>query len=127
MNTTVRDVMSINVVAVRENASFKEMATTLREQRFSGFPVLDHDNKVIGAVSEADLLATEALGGDVHGLFMGMRHYRQLPKAGPVTAADAESSMKTCWAPRRTSPAAGCRRRYSPSGCMSHAEQLSSP
>jgi CBS domain-containing protein len=88
MNTTVRDVMSTNVVAVRENASFKDMAITLHEQRVSGFPVLDHDNKVIGVVSEADLLATEALDGDVHGLFKGMRPHRQPPKAGPVTAAD---------------------------------------
>ncbi len=39
---------------------------------------------------------------------------------------DAERSMNTCWAPRRASPAAGCRRTYPPSGCMSHAEQLSS-
>jgi len=33
--------------------------------------------------------------------------------------------MNACWAQRRASPAAGCRRMYSPSGCMSHAEQLS--
>ena len=38
---------------------------------------------------------------------------------------DAERSMNTCWAPRWASPAAGCRRTYSPSGCMSQAEQLS--
>ena len=38
---------------------------------------------------------------------------------------DAERSMNTCCAPRRASPAIGCRRTYSPSGRMSHAEQLS--
>jgi CBS domain-containing protein len=88
MNATVKDVMSTRVVAVRENATFKEMATRLREQRVSAFPVLDHDNKVIGVVSEADLLAMEVLDGDVRGLFQGMRHHHRPPKNGPVTAAD---------------------------------------
>ena len=81
MNATVKDVMTTHVVAVRENASFKAMATTLREQRVSAFPVLDRENKVIGVVSAADLLAMEALDGDVHGLFQGMRHHRELPTA----------------------------------------------
>jgi hypothetical protein len=38
---------------------------------------------------------------------------------------DAERSMNICWAHRRGSPTAGCRQMYSPSGCMSHVEQLS--
>jgi CBS domain-containing protein len=88
MNATVKDVMSTRVVAVRENASFKEIAAALREQRVGAFPVIDRDCKVIGVVSAADLLAMEALHGDVHGLFQGMRHHRQLPSTGPVTAAD---------------------------------------
>jgi CBS-domain-containing membrane protein len=57
MNTAVRDVMTTRVVCVRQDASFKEMATGLRENRVSAFPVLDDDGKVIGVVSEADLLA----------------------------------------------------------------------
>jgi len=39
MNATVKDVMSTRVIAVRENASFKEIATRLREHRVSAFPV----------------------------------------------------------------------------------------
>lgn len=88
MNATVKDVMSTRVVAVRENASFKEMAIALHELRVSAFPVIDRENKVIGVVSAADLLAMEALDGDIHGLFQGMRHHRELPSAGPVTATD---------------------------------------
>ena len=61
MNATVKDVMTTHVVAVREAASFKEMAARLREQRVSAFPVLDSGNKVVGVVSEADLLTKEAL------------------------------------------------------------------
>ena len=67
MNSTVRDVMSTHVIAVRQNASYKDMAAMLRAQRVSAFPVLDDDNKVIGVVSEADLLTKEALEGAVPG------------------------------------------------------------
>lgn len=88
MNATVKDVMSTHVVAVREDAAFKEIAAALREQRAGAFPVLDAANKVVGVVSEADLLAIEALDGSVHGRFQGLRHHRRLPGAGPVTAAD---------------------------------------
>jgi CBS-domain-containing membrane protein len=88
MNATVKDVMSTHVVAVRENAAFKEIAAALREQRAGAFPVLDAASKVVGVVSETDLLAVEALDGSVHGLFQGLRHHRRLPGAGPVTAAD---------------------------------------
>jgi CBS-domain-containing membrane protein len=57
MKITVRDVMSSQIVAVRGGATFKEMAAALREHRISGFPVIDDHGKVIGVVSEADLLA----------------------------------------------------------------------
>ena len=65
MNSTVRDVMSTHVIAVRQDAPYKDMAGMLHEQRVSAFPVLDDDNKVIGVVSEADLLIKEALEGTV--------------------------------------------------------------
>src|SRR5882757_7487155 len=52
MNSTVRDVMSTHVIAVRRSAGYMEMAVMLRDQRVSAFPVVDEDNKVIGVVSE---------------------------------------------------------------------------
>jgi len=57
MNATVKDVMTAQVVAVKRSASFKEMAALLRRFRVSALPVVDDDEKVIGVVSEADLLA----------------------------------------------------------------------
>jgi CBS domain-containing protein len=68
MNTTVKDLMSTQIVAVRRGASFKEMAATLREYRISGFPVIDDEGKVIGVVSEADLLAKQAQAEKAEGL-----------------------------------------------------------
>jgi len=90
MNATVKDVMTTHVIAVRKGASFKEMAARLREQRVSAFPVLDEDNKVIGVVSEADLLAKEAMeyAGHHPG---GILHHREQAKAAGTTAADLMS------------------------------------
>lgn len=88
MKVTVRDVMTAKVVAVRQNASYKEMATRLRKQGVSAFPVLDEQDIVIGVVSEADMLAKEALSSEIPNLFSGMLHHREQAKAAGVTAAD---------------------------------------
>ena len=90
MNTKVRDVMTDHVVAVRQSASFKEMAARLREHRVSAFPVIDENRKVIGVVSEADLLAKEALA-DEHGIpaaLTGILHHKDHKKAEGLTAKD---------------------------------------
>jgi CBS domain-containing protein len=88
MNATVKDVMSTHVVAVKKDAPFKDMAARLREHRVSAFPVLDDDNKVVGVVSEADLLTKEALEYGGAGRVSGMLHHREQAKAAATTAAD---------------------------------------
>jgi CBS domain-containing protein len=88
MNATVKDVMSTHVMAVREIATFKEIATRLREQRVSAFPVVDLDGKVIGVVSEADLLTKEALEGTVPGTLQSLTRQRARSQVNAVTAAD---------------------------------------
>lgn len=52
-------------VWVGKDATFKEMAATLRENQVSAFPVLDDGGKVIGVVSEADLLIKQPWVGDM--------------------------------------------------------------
>ena len=88
MNATVKDVMSTHVIAVRKNAPFKDMAARLREHRISAFPVLDEDNKVIGVVSEGDLLTKEALEFSATSRVSGMLHHREQAKAAATTAED---------------------------------------
>jgi len=90
VSTTVRDIMSTHVMAVRKNASFKEIAAMLREQRVSAFPVLDDDDKVIGVVSEADLMAKEVLRDAAPGMPGGILGDREQAKAKAegVTAAE---------------------------------------
>jgi CBS-domain-containing membrane protein len=91
MKSTVKDVMSTQVVAVKRSTSFKEMAAKLRRFRVSAFPVIDDYQKVIGVVSEADLLAKEALAdgqAGVPGAIAGLPHHREHDKADGLTAGD---------------------------------------
>ena len=53
----------------------------LHEQRVSAFPVLDDHNKVIGVVSESDLLTKEALEGTVPGVSQSMMSQREHARA----------------------------------------------
>jgi CBS domain-containing protein len=50
------DVMTSKVVTVDENASVPEAAKLLTDHGISAVPVVDQDNRVIGMVSEGDLL-----------------------------------------------------------------------
>jgi CBS-domain-containing membrane protein len=52
----VRDIMTADVVAVHADASYRDMTALLRKHRVSGLPVVDDDRKVLGLVSESDLL-----------------------------------------------------------------------
>jgi CBS-domain-containing membrane protein len=87
MKTAVKDVMTTRVIWVRKNATFREMAVALRNYRVSAFPVVDDDGKVIGVVSEADMLNKEALD-DEPGVISGILHRRDQTKARGVTAGD---------------------------------------
>ena len=66
--TTVQEIMTTRVIWVKKDATFREMAVALREHRVSAFPVVDDGHKVIGVVSEADMIS-------------GILHYRDQVKA----------------------------------------------
>lgn len=86
--TTVKDVMTTMVIAVREEASFKDMATMLRKSRISAFPVIDDAGRVIGVVSEDDLLVKEAVQADGTSVLAALRHWHEDEKAAGVTARE---------------------------------------
>jgi CBS domain-containing protein len=50
------DVMTTNVITVEPNTSVQELATLLSERGISGVPVVDSDNRLVGVVTEGDLL-----------------------------------------------------------------------
>jgi CBS-domain-containing membrane protein len=52
----VRDVMTTEVVTAEASTPFKEIAARLAQHRISGVPVVDADRRVLGIVTEADLL-----------------------------------------------------------------------
>jgi CBS domain-containing protein len=91
MRSKVKDVMTTRVTAVRENASFKEMVTKMRDTLVSAFPVVNNAGKVVGVVSEADLLNKEADQADP-GTFASLLRFRDHEKAAAVTAADLMTS-----------------------------------
>ena len=55
----VRDVMTTEVVTVEPGESLKEVARLMVERRISGVPVVDGEGRVLGVVSEGDLLVKE--------------------------------------------------------------------
>jgi CBS domain-containing protein len=59
MAKTVADVMTPDPILVRPQTSIKEAIKILAEQRISGLPVVDESGKLVGVISETDLLWRE--------------------------------------------------------------------
>jgi CBS domain-containing protein len=51
-----RDIMSRNVITVTRETTIKEIARILTEHKISGVPVVDGEGRVVGVVSEGDLI-----------------------------------------------------------------------
>ena len=59
---TARDIMQKPVVAATALASLRDVATQLVQNEFSGMPVADPDGRVIGVVTESDIVRTLIAG-----------------------------------------------------------------
>jgi CBS-domain-containing membrane protein len=94
VNWTVADVMSKDPVRVELAASFKSCLNLMRMHDLSALPVVA-DDRVVGIVSEADLLAKEAPDP------ARRRREHAVRKGGALTAVDLMSSD-----PVTTTPAA---------------------
>jgi CBS-domain-containing membrane protein len=83
---TVSDVMTHTAVAIGSEAPFKEIVELLDQWKVSAVPVLAGEGRVVGVVSEADLLAKEEYRGAPDG-------DPAVPaKAGAVSAAELMSA-----------------------------------
>jgi CBS-domain-containing membrane protein len=99
MASLVSDVMTRNVVCVREDAEYKDMVQVMRRRGVSAFPVLDAHDRVVGVLSEDDLLVKEGLlGAEVHG---ALRH-RDRAKAAALTAGKLMSHPAITMGPDAT-------------------------
>ncbi|WP_327068604.1 CBS domain-containing protein [Kitasatospora sp. NBC_01302] len=64
---TVHDVMTQGVVTARPDTPFKEVAGLFHRNDITAVPVVDDHDRVLGMVSEADLLRNEAVQPDPEG------------------------------------------------------------
>jgi CBS-domain-containing membrane protein len=92
MSATVRDVMTTRVIALRKDADYKEIVSVLRRYRVSACPVIDDTDRLIGLVSEADLLYKEADTDLPAGLIRLRWRLGEDSKANAVTADELMTS-----------------------------------
>jgi CBS-domain-containing membrane protein len=59
-HSKVGALMTADVVRAEYGTPFKEVARRLAEHRISGLPVVDDDEKVLGVISETDVMARQA-------------------------------------------------------------------
>ncbi|MFJ9934329.1 CBS domain-containing protein [Streptomyces virginiae] len=82
----VADLMSDEVVSVAPGTAFKDIAKLLAQYDISGVPVLDDEDRVVGVVSQTDLLARAVPGPDT---FRLNGTEAEPPTAGGVMSAPA--------------------------------------
>ncbi len=95
----VKEIMSTRVFTVKKDTTIEEIAHILTENNISGVPVVDNDNRVVGMVTQKDLLykdieprfpaVVEILGGII--FLKGVKHYQEELKK--LVAAKAEDIM----------------------------------
>jgi CBS domain-containing protein len=88
----VSDVMTHTVAAVGRRAPFKEIVQLMQDWRISALPVIEGEGRVVGVVSEADLLPKEELRDNPDAAYLQLRQPVDVAKAEAATAADLMSS-----------------------------------
>lgn len=51
-----RDVMTVDVVSIQPDSSVRHAATTMLARRLSGLPVIDDEGRLVGILTEGDLM-----------------------------------------------------------------------
>ncbi|MCX7749019.1 MAG: CBS domain-containing protein [Clostridia bacterium] len=93
----VNELMSTNVITVKKDTTVQEIAHLLADNNISGLPVVDNDNKVLGIVTQKDILCKdiqprfpavfELLGGII--FVKGVKHFNdELKKLAATKAED---------------------------------------
>jgi CBS domain-containing protein len=105
---TVKDVMTKDVVSVGEKTPYKEIVEALAQHAVSAVPVVDEQNRVLGVVSEADLLHKMEFTGLEPHLRLLERRQRRIARAKAVSdvARDLMSSPAVTISPHASLPAA---------------------
>ncbi|MFG3344180.1 CBS domain-containing protein [Streptomyces sp. NPDC048018] len=85
---TVSDVMTHTAVAIGRDAPYKEIVALMDQWKVSALPVLEGEGRVIGVVSEADLLPKEEFRTDEP----RPDEFAEASKAGAVRAGELMST-----------------------------------
>jgi CIC family chloride channel protein len=80
-SATARDIMQRPVVAATTGASLRDVATQLVKNGFSGMPIADPDGRVLGVVTESDIVRTLIAGKRLENLTAG-----EVMTGPPITA-----------------------------------------
>jgi CBS domain-containing protein len=74
----VMDIMQTSVITIQPDTEIKDIARTLFENKISGVPVVDSSGKLVGIISEGDLLHKETNPRipDVIGFLGALIYYR---------------------------------------------------
>jgi CBS domain-containing protein len=97
----VSTVMTTDVASVRPDTSFHELTQLLAERKVSAVPVVDHDGRVLGVVSEADLLHKLEFADGLSGHSILERPVHRLARA----KADGQLARDLMTSPAVTVPA----------------------
>ncbi|WP_042365677.1 CBS domain-containing protein [Streptacidiphilus neutrinimicus] len=88
----VSDVMTQTVVSVGQDALFKEIVALMDQWQVSALPVTAGEGRVVGVVSEADLLPKEEFRDAEPSRPEQLRRLGDMAKAGAVSAAELMTS-----------------------------------
>ncbi len=90
----IRKIMTTEVVSVGPEMPFKDVIERLVRSEVSGLPVVDASGKLVGLVTEADVISKEAYGSRRHRALapfsdvLSGRDHRWVTKAAGLVAAD---------------------------------------
>ncbi|WP_328785246.1 CBS domain-containing protein [Streptomyces canus] len=98
----VSDVMTHSVAAIGRRATFKEIVRLMQDRKVSALPVLEGEGRVVGIVSEADLLPKEEFRDSDPDRYTQLRRLSDLAKAGALTAEELMTSPALTTRPNTT-------------------------
>ncbi|MFF3612049.1 CBS domain-containing protein [Streptomyces sp. NPDC002580] len=98
----VSDVMTHTVASVGRGATFKEIVQLMQDWKVSALPVIEGEGRVVGVVSEADLLPKEEFRDSDPDRNTQLRRLSDLAKAGSVTAGELMTSPALTVRPNAT-------------------------
>ncbi|MGW2670182.1 CBS domain-containing protein [Streptomyces sp. NPDC001272] len=103
---TVADVMTTKVVAITPGTGFKDIAAAMERWKVTALPVVEGEGRVVGVVSEADLLPKEEFHEHRPGLIEQMRRLGDTAKAGSTRAENLMTTPAVTVRPDATLPQA---------------------